>query len=371
MLRARGPLSTARALGTAGNRVTTSLPDGRRSPRRSWRRPGRRSGPASAGRRGPPTLASVHRAETSPFAVLPAEPGEERRAGRDSGSAPIALPTGATAVELAATVRDAERGPRGRRGPASNTRSRPSSTSSAALDGPRPGEGRRRGRRRRTSGSLVARPAAARARRWPRPALRLARHYGVPTGRAPGGRRRSLGDRRAPARAPARSPAGRAADATVTVAHSRTPDLAGRARGRRGRLLVRGGPRPPQPRERPGGRRRRSTSASARVPDPTAPVGRSDRGGRRRRRPSTGGPRALTPGPGRGRARDGRVPHGHRRPRVAAARRGGLDEPAERTPPRRRRGRLLRAATARCGTAPRTRGGARARSSTGAGTSGT
>ena len=169
----------------------------------------------------PPTLASVHRAETSPFAVyLKNQAKNAERAGL--GFRPVALPPTCTAGDLARTVRELSDDP---------------SVDGVLVEHPLPealdffraitgldpvkdidGVGAA------NLGLLVARrplhvPAVAAA------ALRIAQHYGIPTA----GRRVAVVGRSETVGLPlalmllARGEGG---DATVTVAHSRTPRLA-------------------------------------------------------------------------------------------------------------------------------------------------
>jgi len=169
----------------------------------------------------PPTLASVHRAETSPFAVyLRNQAKNAEKAGL--GFRPIALPTNATARDLATTVTDLSADP---------------TVDAVLVEHPLPEALDFFGAITRLDpvkdvdgvgaanlGLLVARrplhvPAVASA------GLRIARHYGIGVS----GRRVVVVGRSETVGVPlalmllARGADG---DATVTVAHSRTPDLA-------------------------------------------------------------------------------------------------------------------------------------------------
>jgi methylenetetrahydrofolate dehydrogenase (NADP+)/methenyltetrahydrofolate cyclohydrolase len=173
-----------------------------------------------------PTLASVHRAETSPFAVYLKQQG---KAAERVGIAfrPLALPAGATATDLRRTVAQLDADP----GVHAVILEHPMPS---ALDGPGALAGLQiakdvDGISSASLGLLMSHrpfhvPAVARA------ALHIAETSGLPVS----GHRVAVVGRSESVGLPiallllAR---GRGADATVTVAHSKTPDLAAALRG--------------------------------------------------------------------------------------------------------------------------------------------
>jgi methylenetetrahydrofolate dehydrogenase (NADP+) / methenyltetrahydrofolate cyclohydrolase len=177
-----------------------------------------RTAPKSPGR--PPTLASVHRAETSPFSVyLKNQARNAEKAGL--GFRPMALAPSATSADLARTVHELSQDPNVDgvlvEHPLPDTLDFFGAI--AGLDPVKDVDGVGGA----NLGLLVARrplhvPAVAAA------GLRIARHYGLPIA----GRRVAVVGRSETVGIPlallllARGAGG---DATVTVAHSKTPDL--------------------------------------------------------------------------------------------------------------------------------------------------